>query len=490
MSQLNSGPEKSPDQLTLSELLQTHLGRERFSGFAEFVRQAGAADVQQLRGAGFSLLYDGAIVAGALRKTCLNGLLELAEAGSAEARELLQTLCDRRAIFPGSFDPFTIGHKDLVTRAARVFDEVIVAVGYNPAKAGGLFSLDERLQIIREAVADIPGNIKVTSYQGLTVNYATSIGCRTILRGVRGTTDFEAEMETAHWNTRLSRAKIVTLFLPTSDEQARISSSVVRNLARMGEDVSELTFPLAARLLRERLATAATVPVFGQAPAPAAPEKADTQQAQVESLRKRWNELIPDGGLLGEKLFDAVVAAYSDPRRHYHNLEHLEHVLSELDRVRSQMKNPRAVYLAAFFHDFAYLPNYKENEERSVDFSRAALISLALGQELTEEVAAHVLTTKKHDPDERYPDSIWLIQADLAILGAEWPVYEKYFRGIREEYCRVAGYSEEEFRAGRLAALERLEAKQPLFAAEPFNSFYEARARANIEREKELLRRR
>jgi pantetheine-phosphate adenylyltransferase len=142
----------------------------------------------------------------------------------------------RTAIFPGSFDPFTKGHFDVVERASRLFDEVIIAIGNNPAKQR-YFPIEYMIPKIEEAFKNIP-HVKVQTYQGLTATYAKSIGAHYLVRGLRNTTDFEyentiAQVNTYQWN------ELETVFLITDPKLAYISSSIVRELHRNGAEVKD-----------------------------------------------------------------------------------------------------------------------------------------------------------------------------------------------------------------------------------------------------------
>ena len=137
-------------------------------------------------------------------------------------------------LFPGSFDPFTLGHADIVRRALSFSDEVVIAVGYNDQKRG-LMSVEERVSSIRRLYADEP-RVRVESYTGLTVDFAREQGVTVIVRGVRTMADFEYEMQMADVNRQL--AGIETILLPASPQFASLSSSVVRELVHLGRDVS------------------------------------------------------------------------------------------------------------------------------------------------------------------------------------------------------------------------------------------------------------
>ena len=139
-----------------------------------------------------------------------------------------------KVLFPGSFDPFTLGHADVVKRALGIFDEIVIAVGYNENKTGWM-PVEERVNSIRKLYADEP-RVFVESYSGLTVDYAKERGITTIIRGVRTTADFEFEMQLADVNRQLTG--IETVLLPASPQLASLTSSVVRELAHFGRDIS------------------------------------------------------------------------------------------------------------------------------------------------------------------------------------------------------------------------------------------------------------
>ena len=141
---------------------------------------------------------------------------------------------ERLVLFPGSFDPFTLGHADIVSRALEMFDGIVIAVGYNEQKTGWM-PVEERVAAIRKLYADEP-RITVERYTGLTVDFAREHGIGIIIRGVRTVADFEFEMQLADVNRQLTG--IETILLPASPQLASLSSSIVRELAHFGHDVS------------------------------------------------------------------------------------------------------------------------------------------------------------------------------------------------------------------------------------------------------------
>ena len=142
----------------------------------------------------------------------------------------------KKSVFPGSFDPLTLGHVDIIKRASPLFDEIIIAIGTNSSKKY-MFSLEERIEFIRKTFTDNP-KIKVTLYKGLTIDFCKNNDIDFILRGLRNPADFEFEKAIAHTNRKL--AHIETIFLLTSANTSYISSSIVRDILRHNGDVSLL----------------------------------------------------------------------------------------------------------------------------------------------------------------------------------------------------------------------------------------------------------
>ncbi len=142
----------------------------------------------------------------------------------------------RIAVFPGSFDPFTVGHESVVRRALPLFDEIVVAIGYNSQKSG-FFPLDKRKAWIEQVFLD-EKKVSITTYQGLTVDFCKKLGANFILRGLRTAADFEYECPIAHLNNTMLK-QLETVFLLTEQEHSSISSSIVREIFRHGGDVSK-----------------------------------------------------------------------------------------------------------------------------------------------------------------------------------------------------------------------------------------------------------
>ncbi len=159
----------------------------------------------------------------------------------------------RLAIYPGSFDPPTLGHLDVIERAARMFDRLIVSVGDNSSKKT-LLSLECKMEALRQSTAHL-SNVEVDSFSGLLVEYTLSRGAKSIVRGLRATSDFDYEFQMAMVNRRLS-SEVDTVFLMTKWEYSYLSSSIVREVALLGGDFSEMVPKQSVEIVRRALSSA------------------------------------------------------------------------------------------------------------------------------------------------------------------------------------------------------------------------------------------
>jgi len=157
----------------------------------------------------------------------------------------------RRAIYPGSFDPITAGHLDVIHRAAKLFDELVVAVAFNDQKQS-MFTAEERMALIRESTAGA-GNIRVACFDGLLVEFAKRENAASVVRGLRAISDFEFEFQMALMNRKLDPT-IETIFLTPREEYTYLSSRIVKEIARLGGNVEAFVPPAVARALRGKFA--------------------------------------------------------------------------------------------------------------------------------------------------------------------------------------------------------------------------------------------
>lgn len=153
----------------------------------------------------------------------------------------------RKAVYPGTFDPITNGHLDLVLRAASIFETLIVAVAANPSKTP-MFPVEKRVAMAQAVLADVP-NVQVVGYSDLTIEFAKKQGCQCIVRGLRAVSDFEFEFQLANMNRHLA-SEVETVFMTPKEQFTFISSTLVREIAVFGGDVTEFVHPIVAAELR------------------------------------------------------------------------------------------------------------------------------------------------------------------------------------------------------------------------------------------------
>ena len=158
----------------------------------------------------------------------------------------------RSAVYPGTFDPITNGHQDLLRRAAGIFDRVVVGIAANPGKAP-LFSLDERVELAQQVLSDLP-NVTVFGYTGLTVDFAREQGCGIVVRGLRAVSDFEFEFQLANMSRHVAR-DVDYVFMTPQEQFTFISSTLVREIALFGGDVSQFVHPVVVEALKARKKT-------------------------------------------------------------------------------------------------------------------------------------------------------------------------------------------------------------------------------------------
>ena len=158
------------------------------------------------------------------------------------------------AMYPGTFDPITLGHEDFVRRASRLYDRVVVAVAADTGKKETMFSFGERVALAQEVLSDVD-NIEVAGYKGLTIDFAVENGLAVIVRGLRAVSDFEYEFQLASMNRVLTQ-KVETAFLTPTDKYTFISSTLVREVAQLGGDVSEFVSPFVKDALLKKVGRA------------------------------------------------------------------------------------------------------------------------------------------------------------------------------------------------------------------------------------------
>lgn len=215
--------------------------------------------------------------------------------------------------------------------------------------------------------------------------------------------------------------------------------------------------------------------------------KSVTQTEHDGGLLRRWLTLAGElgiGGAAARPIFNALQAHYQDDGRYYHNLAHVRQVLETVERLAPYAEALPAVKLAAWFHDAIYEPGADDNEARSARYLRATFEPLAAPEDMVEEAARLIRLTEGHEAADRDGNGRVLLDADLAILGAELAAYERYAQAIRQEFAHIP---EEAYRRGRAAVLRRILQREPLYYTRPIQEEREARARRNMRWELAIL---
>lgn len=212
-------------------------------------------------------------------------------------------------------------------------------------------------------------------------------------------------------------------------------------------------------------------------------EKINIQQEQLNQLKSRWDNLFSEAPAeIKDRIFLELINYYNSPRRFYHNLNHLEKFLQEIEAQRKKINHPQILETAAWFHDAIYDTQSKtaDSEQQSADFAKRALELLEIKTKIVQQVVDLILGTKTHQGPEDNSDSSLFMDIDLMILGAQPEEYNQYVKAIRQEYARVP---EDVFRAKRKALLLALLSKPCLYQNQEMYQKYEAQARENIQRE-------
>jgi pantetheine-phosphate adenylyltransferase len=369
---------------------------------------------------------------------------------------------ERKALYPGSFDPPTNGHKWVIEKVAGQFDKGYVAVGFNPEKKGR-FSVPEREEMLKEIVAAYR-NLSVTSFNWLLqVDFAEMLGANYIVRGARNSSDFGFESDIGHLN-RTINPNIETIFLTPPNELLQVRSSVVMGLVGFEgwEDVVRNMVPESVMKRLELI----------------------QQEKDKEFLRGRFRNLCLkfSADRNCSEVFNDLYLRYQEPHRSYHRPSHIKICLNELEPVREFAQDPNALEFALFYHDAVYDSAKgdlgSDDEGKSADLAEKDITQkLGLSCEFARRVAALILATKHRDiPLES--DHKLIADIDLAIFGRSARLFDIYERQIREEYSWV---SWEEFASARKRILQRF-LDRGVYLTPFFVERYERQATLNLKR--------
>ncbi len=376
----------------------------------------------------------------------------------------------RIAVYAGSFDPITNGHMDVVLRAAKLYDELIVMVAVNSEKTP-TFSTEKRVELAKAVTRHIENIRVVACVDRYVVKVAEELGATVVVRGLRNFADLEKEQGIAAENHGIC-PRIETVFISCRPEFAHVSSSVVR--AHRGADPGWLKE--AARSV------------------PAAVAVALKEDWILKKAQAHWQKLMLSLGNpeKGNAIFADLVARYAEPHRAYHTLEHIVKMLDELEKSGGGTENATDVIMATWFHDAVYDPTAKDNEEKSVMVAEEAmkhfgspLGSLGFCVFNRREVVECIMATKKSVCSLDFFSTRLLVDLDLAILGASEEEFDEYEAGIRKEYEHVLP---RDFAIGRSRILRSFLDRPRIYATEHFCQKHEAAARANLARSIENLR--
>jgi len=343
-----------------------------------------------------------------------------------------------KGIYAGSFDPLTNGHLDIIRRAAKLFDSVVIAVGINPTKKYS-FSTAERISIIRESCADMP-TVEVTSMgNDLLVHYAKSVNATHIVRGIRSHKDFDDESLMQRINKEID-SSVETVFFVPNKEFIDVSSSLVKALVgpKYWHYVVEKYVP-----------------------------KTVFNYLAKKELERYCAEHI---GL--NVALDNILRFYREEYRFYHNELHILDTFNELERVSDLCHQKRAIMAALLFHDI--MDSEKESAE---------LFNKMTGGQMSM-VKKLIMATdhSRADVEEFSTDEKLIHDVDLMILASDPDVYDKYAENVFREYNAKLGINRDEFNGKRKEFLKKMLEKDKLFLHDAFAE-YEQKARSNMKRE-------
>ena len=357
-----------------------------------------------------------------------------------------------KGIYPGSFDPVTNGHFDIIKRAANFLDSLVVAVGINPEKIPFL-TPKQRVNLIKKSVKSMK-NVSVEAYEGMTVDFAKEQNADLMIRGVRNQADYEFEQKVLEFNRKLN-PNIDTVILPTNPAVENISSSLVRKNFAEGKDVSELV-----------------------------PEPV----RQTLFLKQNLETSLKNMGAESETktIFNDFMDAYDTTDRGYHGLDHIESMLNDFNKVQKsglteQIKNPDAFKYSVFMHDFK---NGTPNDvKESIDYALNSAKNLRTAD--SEYVKKLISATDySHHPEITSFDEALMQDLDLAVLGRNPEEYQKYSKAVRKEYGK---FDDSVYNPERIKVLKGFLDKENIYNTEFFRDNFEKTARENIQSEIQSL---
>lgn len=399
------------------------------------------------------------------------------------------------AVYVGSFDPFTLGHLDVVKSATKMrFPKFYIAIGINPEKKHPMFSVEERMAMIeRELDRDVRPYLRegqeiiVTSYEGLTVDFMRTVGSSFCVRGVRGTADIELEGNLAAANRGLyadalrgAGATFTQAYFVTADPALRhVSSSFARAVCLdEGRDIALLDY-VSADVAAKMIAKRERKKIMSKTYRIPTPE-------ELESLESTWKKFVPDSDE-ADRVYEDLITKYSEPHRAYHNVGHLIELFECFLEYEDKLENPQAVALALFFHDVIYDVPLSDNEDQSAEYARNALAKLNIAPPIISRVTNLIEMTKTHQVMGEDLDASFMLDMDMAVLGITPEQYARYYQAIELEYC--THFMRDEYTRERIQYLTSIQ-QGSFFLTDDFKKRYSGQARKNIAGELLQLRER
>lgn len=374
-----------------------------------------------------------------------------------------------KALFAGSFDPFTLGHLDIVKKTLKEYDELIICISNNEAKKH-LFSQEDRKRIIEAALADLQTSKKITIVcnSGTTVDVAIKYNVDTLIRGIRSQSELDNEVSFASINEKLAQIRgfsIKTKLIWQEDFTLKsTSSSLVRALFSLNEYI--VCSHYVPKNVHQELLCIYLKPYF----------KGLFAEAYVPRVETLWADLV--------KTYKS---------RPYHNLSHLGYMINMLNIFQKQASsselasiNSFNIILAIFMHDYVYDVTQNDNEERSIEETKKNWDGITFYQ--PKEVLRNLILATKHTNVEPLTGEPGLVaDLDLAILGTNHPqTWDDYCNSIRQEYSI---YSDKEYALARTEFLVKMLKRKQIFNTDCFFKLFEKQARKNIRKEIFKLRR-
>lgn len=315
------------------------------------------------------------------------------------------------AVYAGSFDPITNGHTNIIERASKIFDELIILIGYDNRK-NYTFSLEERIEMVKIVTKDIP-NVKIdVCINQYLVNQAKNLGASNIVRGIRTVKDLEDEQVLAEEN-RMICPFIETVWIPCLPSLSHVSSSMVKGHVGIDPEweyqVLRSVHPFVVTKLKEKYL-----------------------KRRAKYHFERLISMISSTDVSNE-IFEDIYSRYTNDNRHHHDIEHIVSMLDELELIN---ENDLALLMSIWLHDIVYDPKRRDNEELSAEYSVYVSKRLGLSSEMTNQIFGYIISTKHEGEPEEYFNKL-LLDLDMSIFGKSQKLFEKYEGGIRKEFCFV-----------------------------------------------------